>query len=131
MVAPLASGLFVMTTALPSNPTLTFATITVVVLLPIFSCRVIVMVFPANCFPTFTVTAVFPEADLTAETLGLVAALALDNPTTLIPIARIPVSTTRAILLEPNKGTEVRAWVFMNSSQLEVMCEEWLLIMWP
>ena len=85
----------------------------------------------ANCFPTFTVTAVFPEADLTAETLGLVAALALDNPTTLIPIARIPVSTTRAILLEPNKGTEVRAWVFMNSSQLEVMCEEWLLIMWP
>jgi hypothetical protein len=35
-------------------------------------------------------------------------ASALDNPTTLISIARIPVRTARAILLEPNNGIEFR-----------------------
>ena len=38
-----------------------------------------------------------------------VPALALDSPTTLMPMARIPVSTARAILLEPNIGRDVRA----------------------
>ena len=43
----------------------------------------IVIVFPAYCFPTFTVTAVFPVGDLTAETLGFVAALEGATPTEL------------------------------------------------
>ena len=44
------------------------------------------------------------------------SALALDNPTTLMPIAKTPVSTARAILLEPKNGMDERSWVFMGSS---------------
>ncbi len=41
----------------------------------------IVIVLPANCLPTFTVTAVFPDGDLTAETVGFVAAFDEETPT--------------------------------------------------
>ena len=72
MVDPLLIGLEEMTTAFPSLPTLTVAMTLVTVFDPTLTFWVMVKFLPAYLVPTFNVMAVFPEDDLTADTIGFV-----------------------------------------------------------